>query len=122
MAQTMVVTGSVGIPFEDGGTPAPISLAVSVTFTSRADFSRAYAGAVANDPVDLGTLTVPGARGIIVKCNAGSCTVAFQSTSGQAWPLAPGGAFLWANPSAAFPTSAFVTVTGAASVTFIAVG
>ena len=93
-----------------------------MTFTGRADFVRAYAGAVTNDPVDLGTLASPGAKGVLVKVQSGSCTVAFQSTSGQAWPLAVGGYFLWLNPSAAFPTSAFITTTGPASVVFIAVG
>lgn len=122
MAQNLSVAGAASIPLEDGGSVAPIDLTTQLTFLSRADFARNYAAAVTNDPVDFGTLMTGGAKGVIVKCKVGSCTVAFQSTSGQAWPLAAGGYFLWINPSAAFPTSAFITTTGAAQVVFLAVG
>lgn len=122
MAQTLAVAGAASLPFEDGSPSAPVQLATSLGFTSRADFARQYAGTVTDDVVDFGTLTVPGAKGIIVKCTAGSCTIKFQTNVSIAWPLAPGGYFIWINTAQAFPTAAFITTTGAASVVFIAVG
>lgn len=122
MSQTLTVQGALSIPLVDGGTVAPVALTASLGYTSRADFMRSYSGTISNDPVDFGTLASPGAKGIIVLVTSGSCTIAFQSTSGQAWPLAPGGYFLWINPSSPFPTSAFITTTGPAAVLFIAVG
>ena len=122
MAQTFAVSGNVAIPLEDGSTPAPINLAASMVFTGRADFQRSYTGAVTNEAVDFGTLAAAGAKGVLVKCTAGSCTVRFMDNASPAWPLAPGGYFLWLNPSAPFPDSAFITTTGAATVVFIAVG
>lgn len=122
MAQTLTVAGSVACPLEDGGVAAPINLATSFTFTSRADFARSYSGAVTNEEVDFGTLAVPGAKGVLVKCTTGSCTVRFEVNTSPAWPLAPGGCFLWINTSQAFPTTAFITTTGTAAVVFLAVG
>ncbi len=122
MAQILTVAGSASLPFEHGTNVAPVQLAASLGFTSRADFARAYSGAVADDPVDFGTLVAAGAKGLIVKCTAGSCTVKFQTNVSIAWPLAPGGYFLWINTAQAFPTAAFITTLGAASVVFIAVG
>ncbi len=122
MAQTLTVAGSAALPLEDGTNVAPIQLAASLGFTSRADFSRSYAGAVTDDPVDFGTLTIPGAKGVIVKCTAGSAVIKFQNNTSIAWPLAPGGFFLWINTAQAFPTAAFITTTGAATVIFVAVG
>jgi hypothetical protein len=122
MAQTLTVAGAASLPFEDGTNVAPIQLAASLGFTSRADFVRAYSGAVADDPVDFGTLVAAGAKGVIVKCTAGSCTIKFQNNSSIAWPLAPGGYFIWINTAQAFPNAAFITTTGAASVVFVAVG
>mgnify|MGYP006999984907 FL=1 len=122
MAQTLTVAGSVACPFEDGGTAAPISLAATLVFTSRADFARSYSGAVTDEEVDFGTLTSPGAKGILVKCTTGSCTVKFQANTTPAWPLAAGGCFLWINIAQASPTTAFITTTGSAAVVFLAVG
>lgn len=122
MAQNLTVAGAASLPFEDGTNVAPIQLAASLGFTSRADFARAYAGAVTDDPVDFGTLAAAGAKGVIVKCTAGSCVIKFQSNTSIAWPLAPGGYFIWINTAQAFPNAAFITTTGAASVVFIAVG
>lgn len=122
MAQNFAVAGAASFPVEDGGAVAPVDLASQVPYTSRADFVRNYTTGVTNDPVDFGTLAVPGAKGILVKCKSGSCVIKFQSTAGDPWPLAPGGEFLWTNPSQAFPTSAYITTTGAASVVFVAVG
>jgi len=122
MTQTLTVAGAVSLPLVDGTNVAPVPLTASMVFTSRADFSRAYTGVVTNDSVNLGTLTSPGAKGVLVLCTTGSCTVAFQSTANEAWPLAVGGYFLWLNPSTPFPTSAYITTTGPATVIFIAVG
>ena len=122
MAQNLTVAGAAAIPLEDGGATAPINLAATLGFTQRADYARSYAGAVVDDPVSLGTLTVPGAKGIIVKCTAGSCVIKFQTVGMNAWPLAPGGYFIWINTAQAFPTAAFITTTGAAAMVFIAVG
>lgn len=119
--QTLTVAGAATAPFEDGGAVAPINLATSLGFTSRADFSRAYAGAVTDDPVSFGTLSVSGAKGVIAKCTGGSCTIKFNGDV-TAWPLAPGGYFIWINTAQAFPTSAAVSTSGAATIIFIAVG
>ena len=121
MAQNLTVAGAAAIPLEDGGTTAPINLATALGFTSRVDFQRSYAGSVTDDPVNFGTLAVPGAKGLIVKCTAGSCTIKFNGGT-DAWPLAPGGYFIWINTAQAFPTAALITTTGAAGVLFIAVG
>lgn len=121
MAEKLVVAGKASLPFEDGGAVAPIDLAIDLTYVGRADFRRDYVAAVTDDPVDLGTLAAAGAKGVLVKCKTGTCTIKFNGST-QAWPLAPGGYFLWANPSTPFPTAAVITTTGAASVVFIAVG
>ena len=122
MTQTLVVQGALAIPLVDGGATEPVSLAASLGYTQRADYVRTYSGAITNDPVGMGTLAGPGAKGVIVQVTSGSCTIAFQSSSNEVWPLGPGGYFLWINPSTPFPTSAFITTTGPAAVLFIAVG
>jgi hypothetical protein len=122
MAQILTVAGSASLPFEDGTNVAPVQLAATLGFTSRADFARAYSGAITDDAIDFGTLSTPGAKGVLVKCTAGSCTIKFEAIDGTEWPLAPGGYFLWINTAQAFPKAAFITTTGAASVVFIAVG
>lgn len=122
MALNLAVAGALSIPLEDGGTVAPIDLTVAgLTFTSRADFVRAYTTTTTDDPVDFGTLTVPGAKGLIVKVKSGNCTIKFNGGA-TAWPLAVGGYFLWINPTAPFPTAATISTTGPCSVVFIAVG
>lgn len=123
MAQNFTVAGSLQIPLEDAGSPAPISLAISFPYVPRADFSRKYDGAVTDDPVNLGTLaTGGGAKSVMVKCTTGTCTVKFNGGT-DAWPLAAGaGYFLWINSSQGFLTSALITTTGSATVVFIAVG
>jgi hypothetical protein len=122
MSQALTVAGALSLPLVDGGAVAPITLAATLGYTSRADFVRNYTGTVVNDAVNFGTLASPGAKGVIVLVTSGSCTIAFQATTNEAWPLAPGGYFLWINPSTPLPTSAFITTTGPAAVIFIAVG
>lgn len=121
MATKLTVAGKASLPLEDGGTVAPIDLAVDLTFISDAYFIRDYAGAVTDDSVNFGALAVPGAKGVLVKCLSGACTVKFNAGT-QPWPLAPGGHFFWANPSTPFPNAAAITTTGAARVLFLAVG
>lgn len=122
MAQNFTIAGNAQIPFEDGPS-APISLAIAFPFAARADFARKYDSAVTDDNVDLGTLsTGGGAKGVIVKCTAGNCTVKFNGGS-DAWPLSAGsGFFMWVNSSQGFLTSALISTTGAANVVFVAVG
>jgi hypothetical protein len=122
VTQTFTVAGAASCPLEDGTGVGTVQLGTSFVFTSRADYSRSYASPVTNDSVNLGTLASPGAKGLLVKCTTGSCTIAFQSSSNEAWPLAVGGYFLWLNPSTGFATSAFITTTGPATIIFIAVG
>lgn len=119
--QTLTVAGAASTPLEDGGGVAPIALAVALGYTARVDFVRAYSGAVTDDVVDFGTLEGSGAKGLIVKCTSGSCTIKFNGGA-TAWPLAPGGYFVWVNTSQAFPNAALITTTGAASVLLLAVG
>ena len=121
MAQNFAVAGAVSIPLIDGSTPAPISIAATIPFTQRADFQRSYTGAVTDEIVHFDTLAGPGAKGVLVVCTAGSATIKFNGGA-DAWPLAPGGAFLWTNPSTPFPNAALLTTTGPATVIFIAVG
>jgi hypothetical protein len=121
MAQNLTVAGAASFPLEDGGPTAPINLATVLGFTSRADYVRTYAGAIVDDPVDFGTLTGTGAKGVLVKCTAGGCTIKFNGGA-DAWPLAPGGYFLWINTAQFFANAALITTTGAASVVFVAVG
>ena len=122
MAQTFTVSGNAKLPLEDSQATAPIDLGVSFPYTAKADFSRKYDAAVTDDPVDLGTLSIPGAKGIIIKCIAGSCTIKFNGGN-TAWPLsAAGGPFFWANSSQGFVNAATISTTGAATVIFIAVG
>ncbi|HEX7018739.1 MAG TPA: hypothetical protein VF159_01920 [Gemmatimonadaceae bacterium] len=121
MATKLTVAGKASLPLEDGGTVAPIDLALDLTYTSDAYFIRDYAGAVADEAIDFGTLAVPGAKAIIVKCLTGACTIKFNGDA-TAWPLAPGGWMAWSNPSTPFPTAAAITTTGAARVLFLAVG
>lgn len=121
MAEKFTIVGKAALPLEDGGTVAPIDLAVDLTYVGRADFRRDYTIATVDDVVDLGTLETLGAKGVLVKCRTGSCTIKFNGGT-QAWPLAPGGLFLWVNTAVAFPTAAAVSTTGAASVVFVAVG
>src|SRR5215208_1258461 len=98
MAQKLVVAGKASTAFEDGGSVAPIDLGVDMVYLNRADFEREYAGAVTDDPVSLGTLATPGAKGLIVKVKSGACTIKFNGVA-QPWPLAPGGHLSWFNPS-----------------------
>lgn len=121
MAQSFVVAGSVAIPLVDGSTPAPLSIASTIVFTQRADFQRAYTGAVTDEVVHFDTLAAAGAKGVLVLCPAGSCTIKFNGGL-DAWPIGPGGQFLWSNPSTPFPNAALVSTTGPATVIFIAVG
>ncbi len=81
----------------------------------------AYDDAVTDSAVALGTLADSGARGLLVKCTAGSCSIKFNSGT-QAWPLSAGGYLLYMNPAQGFPTAAAITTGGAASVKIIAVG
>ena len=125
MSLNLVVTGQLQVSVEDGKQPAAIDLGQNFPFTQRSDFERVYSAAVANDPVDFGTLNVGGAKGVLVKVTLGAATIAFvqgATTENLAWPLVPGAYFLYLNPAGGFPTGARITTTGAATVKFIAVG
>lgn len=122
MAQTLNINGKLSVPLEDVVVTAPIDLGITFPFSGRADFSRKYDGAVTDDVVNLGTLTTGGAKSVIVKCIAGSCTIKFNGGT-DAWPLSTGGGFfLWVNSAQGFLTAALITTTGAATVVFLAVG
>jgi hypothetical protein len=122
MSQVLTVAGAASLPYIDGGTVAAINLATSLGYTARADFVRNYSGAIAADPVNMGTLATPGAKGVLVVCTQGAATIQFQSTTNEAWPLDPGGYFLWIDTARPFVTAAFITTLAAAAVIFIAVG
>lgn len=122
MAQNFTIAGKLSVPLEDTVVAAPIDLGITFPFGGRADFSRKYDGAITDDAVSLGTLATGGAKGVIVKCIAGSCTVKFNGGS-DAWPLSTaGGFFLWVNSAQGFLTAALITTTGAATIVFLAVG
>lgn len=121
MAQTLTVAGKLAAGFEDGSTTAPIDLAISFTYLNRVDFERDYAAPVTDEVIDFGTLAAAGAKGVLIKCKAGACTIKFDADT-YAWPLAPGGYFLWHNPSTPMPKTAKISTTGPAHVVFLAVG
>lgn len=122
MAQTLTVAGNLKIPLEDTTATAPIDLGLSFPFTARADFSRKYDDAATDDAVDLGTLDVAGAKGVLVKCIAGACTIKFNGGD-VAWPLSAGGGyFIWMNSAQGFLTAASISCLAAATVIFVAVG
>jgi hypothetical protein len=120
MTQQLKVNGAAALPFEDGTNVAPIDLTAVLTYTSRADFSRSYSGAVTDDPVDFGTLA-GGAKALIIKASSGACTIKFNGDT-HAWPIGVGGYMLWINPATPFPTAALITTLAAASILFIALG
>lgn len=122
MAQTLTSVGKLSIPLEDGGPVAPIDLGLTFVLTARADYSRKYDAPVTDDAVNLGTLASPGAKGVLVKCSIGACTIKFNGGA-DAWPIdAASGFFLWLNSARAFPTAALITTTGPATIIFLAVG
>lgn len=121
MALNLTLAGTAAYPSEDSSPPTTVALAAVLPYTSRADYVRAYAGAVVDDVVDLGILAGAGAKGVLVKVTAGACVIKFNKET-LGWPLAPGGYFLWLNPSTPFPTTAKITTTGPTSVLFLAVG
>lgn len=116
-----------GVVNTGGATPQPGSVDLTQNFiiTQLAAFQRVYAGAITDDPVDFGTLATAGAKGLIIKCPVGACTVkllAGLTTGTLQWPLSPPAYLMYMNPAAGFPTSALVTTTAAATVEFLAVG
>ena len=121
MALTLTVSGAVAIPLQDGSSLAPINLAATLGYTSKSDLTLNYTAPVSASPVPFGTLVTAGAKGLLVVCTAGSCTIGFNSGT-DLWPLAPGGYFLWINTATPFPMAAAITTTGPASVAFLAVG
>lgn len=120
MAQKLTVVGKLAAAFEDGGSVAPVDLGIDLTYLNRVDYEREYSGAVTDEAVNFGTLTA-GAKMLLVKAKAGACTIKFNGAN-TAWPIAPGGYFIWCNPSTPFPTAALISTTGPAHVVFIAVG
>lgn len=122
MAQTLTSAGKLSIPLEDAGPTAPIDLGVTFTFLNRADFSRHYETPVTDEVVHLDTLAAAGAKGVLVKCSLGNCTVKFNGGT-DAWPIdAAAGFFLWLNSARPFPTAALISTTGPTTVIFLAVG
>jgi hypothetical protein len=119
MAKTVTVTGKLQIPNEDGQAPAPFNLDLSFIYTQKVEVDLSYGAAIIDDPVSFGTMGVGGAKMILVKSPVGGCTVKFNGGT-IAWPVPAGGYFLYANPSGGFVTAALVTVTGVASVQFLA--
>jgi hypothetical protein len=122
-SQVMSVSGFFSAPLENTTSTAAVALATTLTFTSMAEFTRTYSGAISADPVSLGTLSGPGAKAILVKCLSGSCTIGFNGDTTTQWPIAAGGGYmLWVNGSQGFVTAAAITTTGACSVVFVALG
>ncbi len=121
MAQNLTVAGAASFSPIDGSAGSPISLAITLPFTSRADFSRTYAAVATADVVNFGTLAVSGAKGVLVVCTAGSGDIKFNGAT-DAWPLHPGGYFLWVDPTQPFPTSALIDAAAGTTIIFLAVG
>lgn len=125
MAKTFTVAGSVSLPLEEGQTPAAGNLAQTVTYTKKANFDLVYDEDVTDDPIDFGTLAVAGAKGLLIKCTAGACTVKIDApgTDGNVpLPLNTGGYILYVNPTAGLPSGCHITVADTASIEIAAVG
>lgn len=122
MSKTAVAAGTLQAPYEDGGASAPFSIAFNFPYTQKVNEDRVYAGTVTDDPISLGTMATGGAKLVLLKCPSGSCTVKFNGVAGLAVPLAPGGYYLWFNPSVGFVTGLTVSTTGAAVVQVLALG
>lgn len=122
MAKNFTVAGKLTIPLEEAAVPSQTSLDAAFPYVAQTCFSRKYDIAVVDDGVDLGTLESGGARATFIRCTAGACTIKFNGGA-DAWPLsANGGFFLWVNSAQGFLTTATITTSGAATVTFVAVG
>jgi len=119
MAKSVVITGKLQIPNEDGQASAPFNLDSTFIYTQKVEVDLSYGAAAADQAVSLGTLAAGGAKVILVKSPVGGCTVKFNG-SAIAWPVPAGGYFLYNNPSGGFVTAALVTVTGVATVQFLA--
>ena len=125
MSKTFAVAGTVSVPLEDGQTPATGSLTQSVTYTKKATFDLVYTDPVVDDEITFGTLATAGAKGLLVKCIAGACTIKIDSdgTDGNLpLPLNTGGYFLYLNPAAGLPSGCHITVVASASLEISAVG
>ena len=120
MAQQLVVSGSFAIPLEDGGAVAQVDLKQAFNVTQRADFSRVYDALVTDDVVNLGTLATAGAKGFIIKCKSGSCTVKLNGST-VAISLDAGAEIMYVNPVSGWLTTATISTTGPATILFLAV-
>lgn len=119
MAKNVVISGSLALPQEDGGATAPFKLDLNFVYTKKAEYDQVYDGAVTDDPISLATMATSGAKMLLIKSSVGGCT--FKVNGGStAWPVPVGGYLLYANPSAGFITGLTVSVSGAASVSILA--
>jgi hypothetical protein len=125
MPKTFAVAGTVSVPLEDGQTPAISSLTQSITYTKKAGFDLVYADPVADDEITFGSLAVAGAKGLLIKCTAGACTIKIDAPGidgNVPLPFNAGGLLLFSNPAAGLPTGCHITVGAAASLEISAVG
>ena len=120
MPLPLTVAGKLQLPLDEGQAPAPLDFCLNMAFTEKVNEDRVYAGAIADDPVSLGTMTGGGARLVLVKSHAGGCAVAINGGPTK-FPVAPGGVFYWANPLGGFVNGLAITTTGPAKVTVLAV-
>ena len=119
MAKTVTVVGKISLPQEEGQTPAPFDIGLNFIYTKKAEFDQVYDGAVADDPISLGSMATGGAKLLMIKSSVGGCT--FKLNGGSlAIPISVGSYLLYVNPTAGFITSLSVTVTGAAQVQILA--
>lgn len=119
MAKNVVCSGTLALPQEDGGASAPFKLDFNFVYTKKAEFDQSYDGAVTDDPIGLGTMSTGGAKVLLIKSPVGGCT--FKVNGGStAFPVPVGGEFLYVNPSAGFITDLTISVSGAASVSILA--
>ena len=125
MSKNLTIAGSVSAPLQDGQTPAEADLTQSFVYTKKACLDLVYADVVADDPVTFGTLAVAGAKGLLIRCTAGACTVKIDGpgvTGNLPLPLHAGGFLLYANPAAGLPSGCPITVAATASLEILAVG
>lgn len=125
MSKNFKVAGSVSAPLQDGQTAAEADLTQSFVYTKKASLDLVYADAVTDDPIIFGTLAVAGAKGLLIRCTTGACTVKIDGpgvTGNLPLPLQAGGYLLYANPAAGLPSGCHITVATTASLEILAVG
>ena len=124
MAKNFEVKGVVTLPLQSGQPPATANIDTAFVYTKKTNLDLVYAAPVTDEAISFGSLAVAGAKGLLVKCTAGACTLKINGpaiTSNIPLPFQAGGYLLYANATEGFPTGCLITVTTTASLEIVAV-